>query len=181
MVAFNSNPQTFEGIAAGTFPANTNTILIQGNQVTGWILGIGEDGTNITISQNAAQSNSFIGIGIDGGLATGNVVTGNFTGISFYSVVPGGRAIGNAALGNGNGIDASAGGILEGNNIFGNNCGLYVQASSPPVVLADNDYWGAATGPGPDPADDVCGSSAGAAIVTPFATKPFKVKLKVGP
>jgi hypothetical protein len=179
-VVVRSNGLPFAGIASGAFPANTNTILIQGNQVSGWQLGIGEDGVNITISQNAVQSN-FIGIGVDGGQAMGNVVTGNYTGITLYSVVAGARANGNAVLGNQYGFDASAGGTLKGNNIFGNGCGVYVQATVPPVVLADNNYWGAASGPGPDPADDLCGSGTSATTVDPVATKPFKVTLKATP
>jgi len=39
-------------------------------------------------------------------------------------------------------------------------------------VIATNNYWGAASGPGPDPADNVC---AGTVAVTPFATTPFNV------
>jgi hypothetical protein len=42
-----------------------------------------------------------------------------------------------------------------------------------PGLVARNNYWGAATGPGPAPADHVCASPAD---VTPFATKPFAVK-----
>jgi hypothetical protein len=48
---------------------------------------------------------------------------------------------------------------------------------------AKNDYWGAATGPGPDPADDAGSShsnpNGGSTTVAPFATKPFSVKAPV--
>ena len=43
-----------------------------------------------------------------------------------------------------------------------------------PVKLTNN-YWGAATGPGADPSDDVCGASGEQPVTAPFATKPFTV------
>jgi hypothetical protein len=48
-------------------------------------------------------------------------------------------------------------------------------------VDATNNYWGAATGPGLDPADEACDLPGGTTIVTPFATAPFKVKPKIKP
>jgi len=42
-------------------------------------------------------------------------------------------------------------------------------------------YWGAPTGPGPDPADDACNVGFGTLTVTPFATRPFKVKAPIKP
>lgn len=40
-------------------------------------------------------------------------------------------------------------------------------------------YWGSPFGPGPDPADDVCGK--GTATVVPFATTPFDVRARIRP
>jgi len=40
-----------------------------------------------------------------------------------------------------------------------------------------SNYWGTATGPGPEPADALCSGT----TATPFATKPFNVKARVKP
>jgi hypothetical protein len=74
-------------------------------------------------------------------------------------------------------------GTITKNNIFANgafaalNCGI--RANSGATVLAPDNYWGAPTGPGGDPADATCG--AGSVTVTPFATKPFTVKAPIKP
>ena len=179
VVVEGSTGRPFTGIDAGSFPDNGSTILIQGNQVIGWTQGIGAGGVNISVNQNTAQFNG-TGIGVGPGTATGNVVTGNVFGMRTYQ--NGQKVKGNAIVGNGTGVDASAGGTIESNNIFGNGCGILIQGSPAPTsVIATNDYWGAATGPGPAPANTVCGTEANVAIVTPFATQPFTVTPTVTP
>jgi hypothetical protein len=100
----------------------------------------------------------------------------------------------NEALGNrGVGIWVQQGPRLElhGNDIFGNlgeavggffpplpNCGLANDSGS--TVDATRNFWGAPTGPGPDPADDagpgsICDRN-GTTIVTPFQTRPSTLK-----
>jgi hypothetical protein len=68
------------------------------------------------------------------------------------------------------------------NNIFGNtpqvyppdgNCGIFNGSGG--TIDATNNYWGAASGPGPDPADDVCNGEGSSSTVTPFATEPFPI------
>jgi nitrous oxidase accessory protein NosD len=93
---------------------------------------------------------------------------------------------GNAAIGNAvAGVEIAAESdapLLSKNNFIGNGapegngCGVLSSASSP--VEARDSYWGAATGPGPRPADDACGGTAGV-VAIPFATKPIKVKPKL--
>ena len=61
-------------------------------------------------------------------------------------------------------------------NFSGGNCGTITE--NPPLT-ATNNFFGAASGPGADPADLACGGSNGVTTVDPFATKPFKVKTKV--
>ncbi|MBI3783776.1 MAG: right-handed parallel beta-helix repeat-containing protein [Deltaproteobacteria bacterium] len=57
------------------------------------------------------------------------------------------------------------------NNDVTTNCGLSNQSGT--AVLATNNFWGASTGPGADPADKVCDSGAGSSTTsTPFLTKP---------
>jgi hypothetical protein len=146
--------------------------------VLGWTQGIGVGGENITVSQNTVQFN-YRGIGVGPGTAKENVITGNTTGIVAYQRV--GKAKGNSILGNQTGIDASGGGIFENNNIFGNGCGLYIAQNPPLPVIATNDYWGASTGPGNLPANDVCGPQGSAAVITPFATQPINVTLSIVP
>jgi len=75
---------------------------------------------------------------------------------------------------------------ISENNFYGNNvipdsrftatplsnCGLANVGTN--AVSATNNFWGAATGPGTDPADDVCNQSTGGTTVVRFATHEFK-------
>ncbi len=80
--------------------------------------------------------------------------------------------------------------LITRNNIFGNlgeevffqsealNCGLVNDSGA--FIDATHNYWGAASGPGPDPADNagpgsMCDRS-GTTIVEPFSRNPFKDK-----
>jgi hypothetical protein len=147
VVVEQSQGSPFSGIAAGSYPDNGETVLIQGNQVIGWTQGIAAGGMNITISQNTVQF-SYRGIAIGPGSAKGNVVTGNVIGIEMYQGLP--SVKGNAIVGNGTGIFAPVNGDIEDNNILGNGCGLQVQGTPAPTsVIATNNYWGTASGPDP--------------------------------
>src|SRR5437899_12678615 len=69
---------------------------------------------------------------------------------------------------------------ITDNNIFGNgSCGL--QNNTGALVTASRNFWGAATGPGSDPADAVCNDASSTTIVEPVATKPFNINVKIGP
>jgi len=79
-------------------------------------------------------------------------------------------------------------GKIESNNIFGNvsnafagnNCGVINDGVA--GLLADKNYWGAATGPGPSrPANDVCNINGGTTITSPFATKPYTIVAPIKP
>ncbi len=163
--------------AAGIRVSDQSLVLIEGNEIIAWASGI-LGRSNTSIIQNAVHAGFGIGIRARGSSVTENVVTDYGTGIQFDSNA---QIIGNAVHGNHKGIETgpfSGDGKVEGNNIFGNVCGLSTDLAN---VVAENNYWGAATGPGADPADNVCGTEAGSADVTPFATKPFNVKIKVFP
>jgi|SRR5882724_539360 len=75
---------------------------------------------------------------------------------------------------------------ITDNNIFGNgtlrsNCGLLNVSGI--VLMAPNNFWGAASGPGPDPADaigEACGGHPYPTLVDPVATKPFNMSVKSG-
>jgi len=97
-------------------------------------------------------------------------------------------ALGNRLSGIAIGGDSQFGGPTSGiriehTNIYGNNrlfnsgfpnCG--VQNNSGTLVMAQNNFWGAATGPGADPADMACDlAAASKTVVEPFATKEIKL------
>jgi len=82
--------------------------------------------------------------------------------------------------------------LIQRNNIYGNagvsspdlpaldtrNCGIANVDVQQPLV-ATNNYWGSASGPGPDPADNAgkgCDFLAGSTIVKPFATTGFGIR-----
>ncbi len=71
---------------------------------------------------------------------------------------------------------------LTRNNIFGNglggqgkgsNCGLVNDSGA--HVNALKNFWGAPTGPGPDPADQICNLGKSTTEFVPFASAPFPV------
>ena len=68
---------------------------------------------------------------------------------------------------------------ITDSNIFGNgSCGL--QNNTGAVVTASGNFWGAATGPGSDPADAVCNDASSTTIVEPVAAQPFNINVKIG-
>ena len=68
-----------------------------------------------------------------------------------------------------------------GNNIVSNGaCGI---GNNPGVsfLMATNNYWGAASGPGPNPADTVCNAPGKSTQLTPYSTRPFVVSAPIDP
>jgi hypothetical protein len=53
----------------------------------------------------------------------------------------------------------------------GGNCGLFVSADSPLTVDARHNFWGASSGPDPNPADTVCVDGKNFVTTEPFAAK----------
>jgi hypothetical protein len=170
-----------DGLAGIVTVDSPGVVLIDGNQVIGWLFdGIHTRGNGKTVRKNQV---SLSGTGIFAAGSTtvvGNVVTLCRDGIVTLTYA---TAIGNSTHGNDDGFyvpGPSFSGRIEKNNVFGNlDCGL--DNRKVPGLLAQNNYWGAATGPGGDPADDVCNQGAGTTTVIPFATKPFKVKAPIKP
>jgi len=156
--------------------SDASSVQIQGNQVIGWsyegIIGAPQT----TISDNAVAL-AILGDGIVSGGASvsGNITSGNDIGIRLHQ---GAAVTGNTTTGNGYGViadDNSA--VAQENNIEENICGVYAAAAG---FNAEKNYWGAATGPGGPPADGVCAGSQ-SVQVTPYATTPFRVKVKLAP
>jgi hypothetical protein len=162
-------------------------VSVEGNQVIGqWQAGIYADGPGKTIRRNQVSVTATYGIyGLGNSpLILGNIVTGANAGILLQN---GASAIGNSVTGGHYGIvvNYSEGSVFTGaiqqNNIVDNrSCGLSNELGVP-GLNATNNYWGAASGPGPDPADQVCNGGGGSTIVTPFLTKPFSVSAPIKP
>jgi hypothetical protein len=67
-------------------------------------------------------------------------------------------------------------GPISGNTFAGNglsssnaNCGMLNNSNG--ALVATNNYWGAATGPGADPADQICNGFGSSTTTSPHATK----------
>jgi hypothetical protein len=180
---FPGDPVSFAGVGIDAI-AGAGPIVIEENQVINWVAGIvARGGPGTTVSKNhVSLSTSGFGIFAQGTTeVVGNIATANGAGIALRDAA---SAVGNVATGNVLGILVESttpfSGIVEKNNLFGNLfCGL--QNTGAPGVLAARNYWGAATGPGAEPADEVCNVSGATTIVVPFASKPFAVNPALRP
>lgn len=185
------------GVASTGFRVSKNLAAENGQQ------GLNIRGRGFKVSGNVASNNGGAGFSVfydafaPAAAVTGNVAAGNgdkgFI-LGTAAALPGTPvARRNAAIGNRRGgIFMSGSGVrVEDSNIFGNgslpdvagaggllNCGII--SGLPTPVVAENDYWGASTGPGADPADEVCVKGAGSIDASPFATAAFNVKPGTG-
>ena len=151
-------------------------ILIEGNQVTGWLEGVVARGVATTARKNVISTNNTGIAASEDGLVTGNVVSNNAVAMS----IDGARVVGNAIVGNGVGLVVEGASVVEKNNIVSNSgCGLgnFTVGGLP----ATGNYWGAPTGPGPAPADEVCHGAGATETVVPFAAKPYNVDPSIKP
>jgi parallel beta-helix repeat protein len=150
--------------ATGGFTVSCTECTVSGNVATANDgEGFAVDGSANTVRDNVAVRNGSNGFDIEG---RGHVVRHN-------------SAIANEAAGF---LVFTSDLLITANNIFANavaqpmqgrNLGLHNRSLA--ELTADGNYWGAATGPGADPADDVYSSMWGTADVAPFARKPFAV------
>jgi parallel beta-helix repeat protein len=181
-----SNVRVAGNIATQNGAVGANAFQIQGSghTISGNIAhsnasgGFGIQGSGHTVRDNVASDNrTGFELVASSGEFTRNVASGNgvFGGINVVSSELEIRR--NAVIGNGgDGIRVSQSDVtITENNIFGNgtlsnNCGLTNLTG--PALMALKNFWGAASGPGPDPADAICGD---ATIVDPVATKPFNI------
>src|SRR6185436_6347829 len=127
-------------------------------------------------SGNAGPGFDFVGVAtITGNVAARNAQDGFFLNGGDHTFT-GNSAIGNRLYG----VEIPVGGgtlRLSKNNFFGNDrgvsglrCGVYNFDSH--SVDATENFWGATTGAGPDPADEACSDAAGVVITsTPFVSK----------
>jgi hypothetical protein len=140
-------------------------------------------GSGWVLTRNAALNNSAPGFYLSAGTTatlTGNVAIGNSVYGIFIALGSDHALEDNTAIDNmGDGIylaSIGTGVAISGGNLYGNtsNCGINNNSGS--AVTADKVYWGAASGPGVDPADDVCGNVAVVSVTKP-AAKPANIKL----
>ena len=151
---------------------------LTGNLASGNVVGFAFEGSGHHLTGNVASANSAYGFSFvgSGHLLSSNVASANDQVGVFAQAGSGHVFSGNAVHGNGVGTAWGGTGTLSKNNLYGNvNCGMNNQSGS--AIDARNNFWGAATGPGADPADNVCNFGAGSSTTTaPFSTKESPVK-----
>ncbi len=159
-------------------------VTVEENLIVG-ALSIGfsvNDGSGWVFVGNAAIGGNAPGFYINtsspstltGNVANGNASEGILVGNASDVVLQGNTAIDNSS----NGIvltGVGTGVSISGGNVYGNGtCGVNVSTTN--AVTIDKLYWGAATGPGADPADDICGNTMQTTVTNP-AAKAAKIKL----
>jgi hypothetical protein len=132
---------------------------------------------NTALEGEGTNNGTGFALGVNNAEIARNVAVGTWQGISVSGA--GNFVTENVAVGNGDcgAIITGASNEFHRNDIYGNgigtespatlNCGLKASAG----VNATNNYWGASTGPGPDPADQVYAPPS--VPIVPFATRPF--------
>jgi hypothetical protein len=176
------------GVASGR-PIAFSGNIFQGNR--GVALVVDDDSRDSTVSPPGAVHP----------VVDNNYIVANGEGLRLWG---GSSVVRNAIIGNlAAGLMHGAGTVfrIELNNFYGNgliphigtyegdtwptNCALVIdqyRAEGASETVAVNNYWGAATGPGPDPADDEpCVPSGLGTPDTPFATAPFYVPVPPKP
>jgi parallel beta-helix repeat protein len=156
-IARNPNDAGFYVSGRGhTFTRNIST----GNGYEG---GFVIDGNNLQFLHNTVTANKGAGFSVNGAnvLIRRNSIKGNraegiFTDSTGVTITQ------NDFQGNGH---------YDGGTDTRKNCG--VRNVSGGTVQAKNNFWGASTGPGPDPADKICNEPGSTTLFRPFASSPF--------
>lgn len=145
-------------------------------------------GTGHSLIGNTGQGS--VGISGSGHSLTNNVFSVSENGITINAssgiIIRGNSFLGNIA---GSGVYLNLGSdvAIHENNFFGklpnpdqgvDNCAVY--NSSGASIDATNNFWGAASGPGPDPADEACDEWGFGIVVAPFATQQFAISAPEG-
>jgi len=117
-------------------------------------------------------------IGGSGLMITGNSIIGNQgAGVYVLPDAQGNTIRNNNIYGNG-GVGTAFTSPVVGNTL---NCGIVntgFDLASPEAIIATNNYWGSASGPGADPADNAgkgCDFNQGTTVVKPFATTAYGI------
>jgi parallel beta-helix repeat protein len=163
-VTHNQMMGEFNGAYGGFLIKGTGHV-VSSNVVTGtpWVV---ENGFAVSGSGHSLINNVVVGTNAEGIVsdASNVIIRGN--------TILGSNYLPGIALGPG------ASGTINENNLFGNgvtagNCGF--SNNSGTTIDASNNFWGAASGPGPDPADAVCDEAGSSTTVSPFATQQFAI------
>jgi nitrous oxidase accessory protein NosD len=140
------------------------------------------DGAGTSIVQNVIHSGTIgVDLGGPGSVVRDNVITGHSLNGVAISAVPA-EIRRNTFTNNAIAIDVkligvSAGVVVTSNNFLGHTTCAITNRTAGELVATGN-YWGAATGPGPDPADQPC---SGAVVRTaPFLRAPMPVTATAG-
>ena len=167
------------------YSVDTPGAVLTGNHALGGSAGfvIGASSINVLLTGNSATGGNGDGFILDG---IGTIAVGAVANANRYGMIILGTDVAvrdSSVLANareGVRIQAPATATIVDSNIYGNgtdggfiNCGINVSGGT---LTATDVWWGAATGPGPDPADAACNMLP--AATTPFATMPVKVKVK---
>lgn len=123
------------------FELGGTNLIARSNHASGNVLGFIVYGTHTTLTKNIASANSdsgFVIAGSPGVVLSRNLTTGNLHGFR---------------------VETGTTPRIVRNNIYGNqNCGIFNRSDA--TIDATRNYWGAPSGPGPDPADIVCDQEA---------------------
>jgi len=128
---------------------------------------MGSSGAGNRVERNLVIGNLGMGIFADNGyepnagdpVVRSNLVVGNaLTGIKVV-----------LAANSGN-VTVTGNSIYANDEVRGTNCGLTTLVSGPRINATGN-YWGAASGPGADPADDVCSAGTPPDVSNPLPTE----------
>jgi hypothetical protein len=136
--------------------------------------------------QGAENETGSIGISGSGHALTNNILLMGTNGMTI-NASSGVIIRGNSLLA-GRGITLNPGSnvAINENNFFGHNnlygrpdpatanCAVFNYSGA--SVDATNNFWGAASGPGPNPADEVCDGPGSSTVVAPFATQQFAIR-----
>jgi parallel beta-helix repeat protein len=162
-------------------------LTLTGNLSTDNVSGFLVAGQQHVLADNTAAAND-VGISLIGaGLVTltRNVVTGStFEGVFLSgdghvfsrNAVRGNRGSGVLVESADTGTLTVTGNTFMGNGAGGTNCGIELNATTGDPLLATGNFWGAASGPGSDPADLACDG----AVAIPIVDRAIKVNPKRG-
>jgi hypothetical protein len=145
--------------ALGLYVGGRST-TVHGNVVAG-----GNVAVELAETGHVVESNVFVGVSGPAIIAAGELHILRFNSILGTQFSSSGIDVFSATLG------------IHENNIYGNT-GCGIRNDSGGLVDATNNFWGASTGPGPAPADEICDVAGGLTITAPFASAPFAISTK---
>jgi parallel beta helix pectate lyase-like protein/uncharacterized protein DUF1565 len=180
LVSYSASVQLSNSISVGNTGIGiqvegTGAHVVTASRISGNGFGVTMSGGPFQITHNVVAGNNTFGISFGDRLELENVTTT----VSLNDVI--GNAVGFSLQ------QRTAFLKISKNNIYGNgtdgsNCGITVAQTG---ADARNNYWGAPTGPGVDPADQVgeeplCNGTipnndAGLPLTTPFSKDPFAI------